>query len=904
MRIPDGARRVFRLPSTRERLARELDDEVRFHVEMRVARLIAEGVPYDDARAEAIRRFGDVDDLRTYVHDIERTHMQRVNSAERVQSILQDVRFSIRQFRKSAGFSLAAALTLALGIGATTALFSVVNGVLLKALPFPAPDRMVQLTGLDAKGNVTLNFSDGTFDVLASRTRSLAAVAEMNSNAVTISNEGEALRLPASWVSSRYFDVLGVRPAAGRFFLPDEQVRGAPKAAVISYGLWQRLFDGTNRALGAKLPSGSSTITVVGVMPKGLEYPSQTDMFLARETEPRYTSYTAHNWKLLGRIKPNVTIEQARQDMSGILRGLKADVGDLTTTVDGGVVPLQDQIVGQIRPILLLMFGASGVLLLIACTNVVNLLVARMATRESELAVRLALGAGRGRLAQQLLVEASLLSLLGCAGGLALAFGGMKLLLALRPRSVPRLSELGVDWRVLVFAVGVSMLAAIVLGLVAAWRGTRGDLRAALSQSQRTQGGGATSYGMRSALVVVQLSMTVVLMVATGVLGRSFLRLMSTNAGFRTQGVAVVTLIAETADFFAPGADERILRRTQLVDNAMSLARGIPGVTAVGGVSNPPLTGGGADGTFIVMESVAEKLQMSDMERLFHDKSRTGEAYYRTATSDYFKTIGIPLVSGRLFDDRDRRDAPHVAVINASLAKTQWPNQNAIGKVIQFGNMDGDLTPMTVIGVVGDVHDGGASTPVMPMVYGYYRQRPGNGSQFSIVMVTANPPAALGAMRKALRQARPDVPANYATMDEAMSASVTTQRFMLALVGVFGIVALMLAALGVYSVISYLVAQRGREISLRVALGARAADIVRLVIRQGVMLAAVGAIVGVAGGLAATRLLTHWLYEISAADPVAFVGVVVLLAVVAVVASYIPARRAARFEPMDVLRGG
>jgi len=251
MKIPDGARRVFRLPSTRERLARELDDEVRFHVEMRVARLIADGVPYDDARAEALRRFGDVDDLRTYVHDIERTHMQRVNSAERVQGILQDFRFSIRQFRKSAGFSLAAALTLALGIGATTALFSVVNGVLLKALPFPAPDRMVQLTGLDAKGNVTLNFSDGTFDVLASRTRSLAAVAEMNSNAVTISNEGEALRLPASWVSSQYFDVLGVRPAAGRFFMPDEQVRGAPKAAVISYGLWQRLFNGTNRALGA-----------------------------------------------------------------------------------------------------------------------------------------------------------------------------------------------------------------------------------------------------------------------------------------------------------------------------------------------------------------------------------------------------------------------------------------------------------------------------------------------------------------------------------------------------------------------------------------------------------------------------------------------------------------------------
>ena len=832
--------------------------------------------------------------------------MQRVNAAERFQSIVQDVHVGLRQFRKSIGFSLAAVLTLALGVGATTALFSVVNGVLLKALPFPNPDRIVQITGLDAKGHVLRNFADPTFEAIELRSQSFAAVAEMNIYSVTLANEGEAIEVPASWVSHDFFDVLGVKPAAGRFFAPEEQQRGAAGAAVISYGLWQRLFGGSNRALGARLSTGSTSVTVVGVLPKGLGYPPQTDVFFARETTERYASYTAGNWKLLARLKPSVSVAQAKQDVSSVLRRLKAEVGDNTITVDGSVASLQDQIVGEIRPILLMMFGASGVLLLIACTNVVNLLVARMAARDSELAVRIALGAGRGRLVQQLLVEAAILSFVACVGGLALAFGGVRLLLALRPVSIPRLAELGIDWRVLLFAVGVAVAVAVSLGLVAAWRGMRGDLRAALSQSQRSQGGGAASYNVRSSLVVAQLSMTVVLMVATAVLGRSFVKLLSNDAGFRTHGVATVTLVSDgiASDFFANDLGARIARKSQLIDDAMAIARRMPGVADVGGVSNPPLSGGGADGMFLVLESVTERLSMPEMEQLSHDKSRTGEAYYRTATTDYFKAMGIPLVTGRLFDDRDRRDAPHVAVINASLAKAQWPGQSAIGKVVEFGNMDGDLTPMTIVGVVGDVRDGGPSSDVMPMIYGYYRQRPGNGNRFTIVMTTSTPAVALATMRRELRQAKPDVPARYVTMDDALATSLTTQRFMLTLVGVFGVVALLLAALGVYSVISYLVAQRRREISIRVALGARSVDIVQLVIRQGVALALGGAVVGVVGALLTTRLLTHMLYDISPSDPIAFGGVVVLLAVVAVFASYVPARRATKLEPMDVLRGG
>jgi putative ABC transport system permease protein len=904
VRIPAGVRRVFRLPSSRERIARDLDDEVRFHVEMRTRRLRDQGYSEAEARAEALRRFGDVDDLRDYCVSMEVAHMHRTHTRERLESVAQDLRFALRQFRKSPGFTFIATLTLALGVGATTAIFSVVNGVVLKPLPFAQPQQMVQLWGLDSKGH-HLHFADPTFDAVAHDTHSFSAVAEYAQNGMSLVEDGEVERVRATAVSSQFFKVLAVTPLLGRFFVPEEQQLGAPMAAVISHSLWVRRFGASPSAIGKTLMSDGKPLTVVGVLREGQEFPAGTDVWYPREIFEKNTSYTAHNWRVVGRVKDGVPIEQAGRDLSMTLQRLHASLGEATWTFDGTVVGLRDQIVGNIKPLLYLLLSASAVLLLIACANVANLLIARMAVRENEIAVRLAIGAGRGRLAQQLLIEASLLSAVGCVGGLLLALAGMRVLLALRPDSIPRVSELRVDWLVLAFAIVISAGTGIVLGLVAAWRGGRGDLRAALAQSQRTQGGGGASYRIRGSLVVVQLAMTVVLLIGAGLLARSFVRLMKIDTGFRTQGVVVATLSPDAGD----GTNaERVARRTQYADAIVARARALPGVTAVGVSDAEPFSGGSSNGQFIELTSAdinrAPEDLMKDLQLMMQDKAHTGYATYRLASGDYFRALKIPLLSGRLFDETDRAGAPEAALVNAALAKKQWPGESPLGKVIEFGNIDGDLTPMTVVGVVGDTREEELAADPQPAIFVCDRQRPGNSPDLNIVIATSGNAPVTAAARRAFRQVRTDVPMRFSTVEDIIARSVASQRFMLLLVGVFGGVALLLATLGVYSVISYLVAQRGREISIRVALGAHASDIIRLVVRQGVALALIGAAVGALAALASTRVLKSLLYSVSTTDPLAFAGVLVMLCVIALVASYLPARRAARLEPMDVLRGG
>ncbi len=897
MRMPPGVRRLFRLPDTRERLTHELDEEVHFHVEMRVARLIAEGVPYDDARAEALRRFGDVDELRDYCKTIEDAHMQRARARERFGSVVQDSRFALRQFRKSPGFAVVAALTLALGIGGTTAIFSVVNGVLLRPLPFDRSEQMVQLFGIDSKTKPMLNFADPTFDYVAEQNRSFSALAEYNFSGMSVSIGDDALRVTGSAVTKQFFDILRVRPAAGRFFMPEEQQLGAPMAVVISHGFWTRQFARSPSAIGSKLMSGRTIATIVGVLPEGQEYPAGTEIWYPREIYPKSTSYTSHNWKVIGRVKEGVTLQQASNDLSTLLRRLHTEVGDATWTFDGMVVSLRDRMVGNIKPLLLRILAASIVLLLIACTNVANLLVARMAVRENEIAVRLSIGAGRARLAQQLLIETAMLSAAGCIIGVLLAALGMRVLLFLRPSLIPRVDELRLDWRVGTFAMLLAAVTAIGLGLLAAWRASRGDLRAALSQSQRTQGGGGASYHIRGTLVVAQLAMTVVLLIGAGLLGRSFAQLMTLDTGFRTHGIVVATLGLE-----AP-REERVAQRTLYYDEIARRAMAIPGVTNVGFSNAEPFNAGSSNGTFVVLSGANVKLTPEDLMPLFNDKTHAGYANYQMVSGSYFKTMGIPLLSGRYFDDNDREGAPEVALINAALAKKQFPNENPIGKAIEFGNIDGDLTPLTVVGVVGDTREQQLAADPPGTIYVSYRQRPGNDNGIHVVMSTSAEASAMATARQTFRQVRADVPMRFQTIEDIVGRSVAGQRFMLFVVGVFGAIALVVAALGVYSVISYLVAQRGREISIRVALGARAADIVRLVVRQGVQLVLIGVIVGALASLFATRLLTGLLYGTKPTDPVTFAGMVLTLAFVAVVASYLPARRASKAEPMDVLRG-
>ena len=441
-------------------------------------------------------------------------------------------------------------------------------------------------------------------------TRSFSAVAEYGEDDISIVEDGEVERVQATAVSKQFFDVLQAKPVIGRLFVPEEQQLDAPMSVVISHALWVRRFGSSPRAIGSTFISERKPLTVVGVLREGQEFPAGTDLWYPREIYEKNTSYTAHNWNVIGRVKTGIPLEQANRDLSMTLQRLHASLGDATWTFDGKVIGLREQIVGNIKPLLLLLLGASGVLLLIACANVANLLIARMAVRENEIAVRLAIGAGRGRLAQQLLIEASLLSAVGCIGGLLLALAGMQVLLALRPDSIPRVGELRIDWLVLAFAIRVSAGTAIVLGLVAAWRGARGDLRAALAQSQRTQGGGGASYRIRGSLVVAQLAMTVVLLVGAGLLARSFVRLMTIDTGFRTHGRARRQPLIRAG----PRAKTRSRGARSTSTRSSSRARALPGVTAVGVSNAEPFSGGSSNGTFLVLPGADVKLEPQSLE--------------------------------------------------------------------------------------------------------------------------------------------------------------------------------------------------------------------------------------------------------------------------------------------------
>ena len=905
--IPAGIRRALHLPSSKARLARDLDDEVRFHLDARAADLVTRGLSEDAARAEALRRFGDTDDLRDYCQSIEVPHMRRLHFREWLDGWLQDARFAARQFRRAPGFVGVAVITLGLGIGAATAIFSVVNGVLLRSLPYPDADRIVQLWEVDAKGN-RMRFADPNFEDVAAQSRSFAALAEESAGGqVPLVVAGEPVRARAAEVSRDFFRIMRVDAARGRLLSPEEQRTGGPRVAVISYGFWQRTFGGAASAIGAPIKLGELALTIVGVMPAALDFPAGTDVWSSREAlEQRLPSRTAHNWQVIGRLADGVTLEQARSDLTAIAKRLKEQYGDYTRMSDVAVVPIREQMVGNMREPLLILLGASLVLLLIACANVVNLLVARMAARQGEVAVRLALGAARYRLAQQCFAESLMLSAGGAALGVILARLGVTLLVMLQPANLPRVQDVKVDWIVLLFAIGLSVLAALALGLITAWRGTRGDLREALSQSQRTQSGAGASAGIRRTLVAAQLAMTLVLLVSAAVLGRSFFRVLHVDPGFRA-GKAVVL------DVWVVDVNDAARRqRVQFYDALLERARSIPGVDKVGAVNVVPLGGETAgDGTFLIMSSANERITIGyigiggfpSSAVLAGNMGRS--ALEQLAGLEPDVPVALELSSFQLEALDEHELAPHVAVISASLAKARWRNANPIGTIIQFGNMDGDLRPFTIIGVVGDVREASLVAPPRPTFYASYRQRPMSARQLNIVMTTTGDPAPIiASARRIVRELRADVPPRFRTMDTIIAGSVADRRFILFLVGVFGGAALVLAALGVYGVISYLVTQREREIGIRVAVGARSPDIVRLVLRQGAALAVTGIIIGAAASLAVTRLIAGLLYGISPADPIAFIVVIVVLGAVSIVASWVPARRASLVDAMEVLRGG
>jgi putative ABC transport system permease protein len=812
-------------------------------------------------------------------------------------ALRHDLRFALRSFLRTPGFSAVSVLTLALGIGATTAIFSVVHGVLLRPLPYPDADRIVRLWQLSGEGS-QMDVSDPNFADWQMRSRSFAALAQVQGPyPVSVSGDAEPARVSAASISQDFLRVLGVQPAMGRAFVPEEQQPGGPPAVLVSHRFWQRHLEGTRDFAAKTLMFDGRVHRVVGVLPASLGYPPGVDVFTPRELRERLTSRTAHNWGAVGRLREGGTLEQAQAEMSAISRRMKAEYGDDTWMVDARLVPLREQIVGRVRPALMTLLVASAFLLLISCANVGNLLLARAAVRQRELAVRLAMGAGRRRLVQQFLAEALVMSLAASALGVIIALGGVKLLLALEPGSVPRLGEVSVSWTALLFAVSVALATALGLGLVTALRGAgEEDLREALAQSQR---GLAASGGyVRGGLTVAQVALTLILLVGTGLLGRSILRLIAVEPGYRTGSAVVLDLSMPW-----PKTEGDAARQSRFLDDLTARLRAIPGVGNVGGVNAFPLSGRGSNGAFLILARPDEKLDFSQLATLMKDPDRTGYADYRVANEGYFRAMDIPLVRGRLFDDRDAPEAPHVAVISQTLAQQEWPNADPIGRIIQFGNMDGDLRPFTIVGVVGDIRERGLDAEPQPTFYGYSRQR--RVSDFSVVIQSgADPASIVGPARRALRELAPSMPPRFRTIEEVIAGSIAQRRFTLALLAAFGTTALLLATMGVYSVVAYLVAQREHEIGIRVALGAQRGDVLGLVVRHGAVLTLVGIGIGVGAALWLTRLLTGLLYGVTPTDPVSFVVVIGLLLGVALAASYLPARRATRVDPMSVLRNG
>ncbi|HEX8088172.1 MAG TPA: ABC transporter permease [Blastocatellia bacterium] len=828
-----------------------------------------------------------------------------------MKTLLPDLRYSYRVLLKNPGFAVIAVLTLALGIGASTAIFSIVDAVLLRSLPYPEPDRIVELREVSEKGSLMPVAEPNFLDVRA-RSRGIEAIAQYAVGLVTVTGGSEPARARIIWASGDFFRVLGVQPMVGRTFAAEEGKPGGAAVVVLSYGLWRRLLSGKEDLTGATLKIDDRSFTVIGVMPMGFSFPQNAEAWIPRELTPPQISRSAHNWSVVARLRPGSTLEMARADVSAISRQLKEENGRDMDAADFAIIPLHEYIVGSVRNGLLILLVAVGFLLLIACTNVANLLLAQVTARGKEFAVRAALGASRARLAQQLITENLLLALIAGALGAMISYWGVGLLISLNERALPRANDVSVNTRALVFTLGLSLLIAVALGLVPLVRFSREDLQSALKESGRGQSAHPASHRLRALLVVSQMALTLVLLVSAGLLGKSFYRLLQVDPGFQPESAVVMDLSLPRIE-----VDEQQYRRFMQAYSRL-LERGatqgaasesfeddpreeqhrlfyqrlldrldqIPGVIAAGSINRVPMTGSAGSGTFLIENNPA----------------KTGYAEYRLASRGCFAAMGIPLLRGRLFDQNDRINSPPVAVISQSLAEKYWPNEDPIGNRIQFGNMDGDLRLLQVVGVVGDVRDRGLDSNVSPTVYGNALQRPQSSSFSVIVRAQVDPATLIPAMRQAVEALNPELPANFRTLEQVFSSSLDARRFSLVTFSVFAVAALMLAVMGIYGVISYAVTQRTQEIGIRIALGAQGRDVLKLVVGQGLTLALIGISMGLVAAFGLTRLMASLLYGVSATDPAIFTAISLLLAGVALLASYIPARRATRVDPMVALR--
>jgi len=823
-----------------------------------------------------------------------------------MQTLWQDLRYGLRMLAKTPGFTAVAVLTLALGIGASTAIFSVVDAVLLRTLPYPNPQKIVRVWEQAPDGH-RMNLADPNFDDFRTQNNTFAALAVYGYGLSSVSGGSEPVRVNIAEVSSGFFKTLGVEPFRGRAFGAEEQrLHGAP-AAIVSDSYWRRYLGGATNLSKFHLRMEGAVYPVVGVMPAGFDFPPGSAAWIPRELDPELPSRTAHNWRGLGRIRDGVTVAQARANLSAIARRIKDQYGKEVDLNDSAVVPLADAMVGDARTALLILLGAVGLLLLVACANVAGLLLARTAARRKELAVRAALGASRGRLIQQFLAESLTLSLAAGGLGILITTWAVGVLPAILPANLPRQQGIAINTPVLLFALAAIVTVAVSLGLFAAWRAGGGDLQEALTAGSRSYSGTGASQRLRGFLVIGEIATTLVILVGAGLLGRSFLRLISTSPGFSQRNLITMEFSSPTPQAQTEGTEQAaIARQIHVMDDIVARLRAIPGAETVGLAGALPVAAGDdlADGDFLILNGRKPPANFDEWDRIAQNHSQVGHALYCVAGEGYFRTMGIPLIRGRMFGEQDDLSSPHVAVISEALARQRWPNRNPIGEAIDFGNMDGNLKPLTIVGIVGDIRARGLNFPPSPIIYVDYRQRGMKANSSPTVVMRSTAPAGemVSAARGIFHDLAPDAPVKFSTFAEEMGGWLADRRFLLLLVGLFAAAALALAAVGIYGVVAFSVTRRTQEIGIRMALGSRRSDVLRLVLGEGARMAALGVAIGVGASLAITRLMSSLLFGISATDPLTFVGVAALLSCVALLASYIPARRAMRVDPTIALR--
>ena len=849
----------------------ELDDELRFHLERQVAKHVNSGMSQAEALRRARLEFGGFDQVKD--------ECREARGVSFVETLVQDLRYAARTLRHSPAFTCCAVLTVALGIGANTAIFSVVNSVLLNPLPYPNPQEL-----LAARQNDSLpNLKD-----IQRQTNSFATSGGVNIAPVDFTDDGEPVRVHAASIDAGLLPTLGVKPMLGRWISADEDVKGGPRNVVVSYSFWRDFLGSDPHVLGNAIRLSGNSYTVIGVMPRDFILPRElADVFVSLwvadpGAAPDRDVHVMHTY---WRLKPGVTPTQAQAEVAQVDRRLAEQFPDTEKGRGTVFIPLHEWLVGNIRPALLVLFGSVALVLLIACANFAMLLMARAVARQRELVIRASLGARNGRLIRQRLTESTLLALVGGAAGLVVAKAGTTLLLALKPAALHRFDAIHMDARVFLFAFAISLLTGLLFGLLPAWSASRGDIAEALRENTRTTATGVSRSLLRSFLVTAELALALILLAAAGLLIKTFLRLRSVNPGFNPANV--ITMYLQLPGTRYPQISSQTNFRRELLARINSLF----GVEAAM-ITDLPLAGNDVDHRVVIDGRPTPAVGTEP------------EVQTLSVMGDYFGVMQIPIRAGRDFRATDREGQPLVAIVNEAFVPQLLPGQSPIGTRIDWARPNEPHQWMTIVGIAGNVKHFGLNQPVDPAVYAPFSQNDEAWRKWMTLVIRTSVPVGglVENVKKQVWSLDSQIPVSIQSMDDLLAVSVAQQRFNMLLLGIFAALAVALAGVGIYGMVAYRVNQRAHEIGVYIALGAQHRDVLRLVMKDGVKLALLGIVLGLAGAIALTRVMASLLFEVKPTDPATLIGVALLLAAVALLACYIPARRALSIHPMTALR--